>query len=329
MPRVKGQAWSIWAQNEMSWQNGLYALTPALRFDAYRYNPQLNGAYQQNPNVEITQLSNNSDQRFSPSLLASWQPSNTLTLYANYAYGFKAPNASQLYLNYGAPGTYLNVGNSDLKPETSRGWELGIDAGDAELRGRLSFFNNRYNNFIDSGYAVSSSDPNWDPAWNGQYPMGVTTTINRSRVQIYGAEASSYWQITPRWYGRGAIAWTRGKDLDADTYLNSVAPLKASLALGYETPRWGAETLLNASARHSKVEQSNDFKTPGYSTTDLSAWWKPSVVKGLRLQAGIYNVFDKRHWDALNVGRSGRDVAPVDYYTEPGRSFRISLSYQY
>lgn len=329
MPRVKGQAWSAWVQDEMSWQDGRYAFTPALRFDSYRYQPQHGSAYQNNPNADVTSQSSNSGSRVSPSLLATYKPTDTVLLYASYAYGFKAPNASQLYLNYGAPGTYLNVGNSDLKPETSRGWELGVEAGDSQLKGRLSVFNNRYNDFLDSDYAISPDDSDWNPAWNGQYPMGVTTAVNRSRVRIYGAEASGFWQITPHWYSRAKFAWTRGKDMDAGTALNSVAPLKTSLAIGYDTNNWGAEAMLTAVKRHSRVENSDDFKAPGYGITDLSAWWTPHVIKGLRLQAGVYNVFDKKYWDALNVVRSGRDMAPVGYYTEPGRSFRIALSYAY
>lgn len=329
MPHVKGQAWSAWAQDEMSWQDGRYAITPALRFDAYRYRPQHDSAYRQNPNADVTSLSPNSDERISPSLLATYKPSETLLLYASYAYGFKAPNASQLYLNYGAPGTYLNVGNPDLKPETSHGWELGVEAGDSRLNGRLGVFNNRYNDFLDSDYAVSPDDPNWNPAWDGLYPMGVTTTVNRARVRIYGVEASGYWQMTPQWYSRAAIAWTRGKDLDANTPLNSVAPLKTSVALGYETRNWGAEAMLSAVKRHSRVESSDEFKAPGYGVTDLSAWWTPVAARGLTVQAGVYNVFDKKYWDALNIARSGRDIAPVDYYTEPGRSFRVTLSYRY
>jgi len=329
VPRVKGQAWSVWAQDEISWSDGRYSVTPALRFDAYRFRPENEGNYAQNPNAEITALSSNSDQRVSPSLLARWRPSDTLTLYASYAYGFKAPNASQLYLNYGAPGSYLIVGNPDLKPEISRGWELGVVAGDSELNGRLSVFQNRYRDFIDSAYAVAPGDSNWNPAWDGQYPMGVTMAVNRSRVRIYGAEASGHWQITPQWYSRASIVWTRGKDLDTNRPLNAVAPLKAALAFGYSTPVWGAETLVSAAARHSRVENENDFKAPGYGVTDLTAWWTPPAIKGLRLQAGIYNLFDKKYWDALNIARSGRDAAPADYYTEPGRSVRISLSYQY
>ncbi|MDS1140852.1 TonB-dependent hemoglobin/transferrin/lactoferrin family receptor [Pusillimonas sp. SM2304] len=337
IPQADGDQWSLWAQNEMSWAEGKYALTPALRFDAYRFSPEAGGAYDANPNARVTALSSTSGQRLSPSLLAAYRPREDLSFYAKYGYGYKAPSATQLYTNYGAPGTYLRVGNPNLKAEVSRGWELGMDAGTADLGGRLSVFDNRYRDFIEEEVPLNPDSPEWNPAWAGVYPMGVTGFANRSRVRIYGAELSGHWNINSNWYTWGSLAWSRGKDQDTDRYLNSVAPLKAILALGYRSEQWGAEAITTLAKRRSHVEypeatadvSTPDFQAPGYGLLDLTAWWKPQAVKGVRLQAGIYNAFDKKYWNALNVPRPGRDPHPIDYYTEPGRSFRVSLTYQY
>ncbi|WP_376782217.1 hypothetical protein [Agrobacterium cavarae] len=54
-------------------------------------------------------------------------------------------------------------------------------------------------------------------------------------------------------------------------------------------------------------------------------------MKGFRVQAGVYNIFDKTYWNAVGV----RDInpnaqttvnQPTAYYTEPGRTFKISLT---
>ncbi|MCK9507872.1 MAG: TonB-dependent hemoglobin/transferrin/lactoferrin family receptor [Pigmentiphaga sp.] len=337
MPQAKGHQWSLWAQNQMSWAEGRYALTPALRFDSYRYSPETGGAYASNPNAPITALPAASGHRMSPSVMGSFRPANDLLLYAKFGYGYTAPTASQLYANYGAPGTYLRVGNPNLKGEVSRGWELGVDAGNADLGGRLSLFDNRYRDFIDEAVPLTPASPEWNPAWDGVYPMGVTGVVNRSRVRIYGAELSGHWAMSRHWYTWGSLAWAQGRDQNTDRYLNSVAPLKAILALGYRTNEWGAEALTALAKRRSKVEYPEasgsvtapDFQAPGYGMLNLTAWWTPAVVKGLRVQAGVYNVFDKKYWNALDVPRPGRDAHPVDYYTQPGRSFRVSLTYQY
>ncbi|MBP6018672.1 MAG: TonB-dependent hemoglobin/transferrin/lactoferrin family receptor [Burkholderiaceae bacterium] len=338
VPTVKGSQWALWAQDEISWDQGKYALTPAVRFDAYRQRPQAEGDYTSNPNAAVTTLGSSSGQRVSPSLLASYRPQEALMFYAKYGYGYKAPNAAELYMNYGAPGTYLRVGNPALKAEISRGWELGAEVGNYDRGARLSVFDNRYRDFIDQDVTLTANSPEWNPAWTGLYPMGVSGFVNRSRVRIYGAELAGHWGINQNWYTRGSLAWSHGRDQDTGRYLNSVAPLKAVVALGYRANQWGAEAITTLAKRRSHVEypqatpevSTPDFQAPGYGLLDLTGWWTPPAVKGVRLQAGLYNVFDKKYWNALDVPRSsGRDVAPIDSYTQSGRSVRLTLSYQY
>ncbi|CAM5213131.1 Heme/hemopexin utilization protein C [Castellaniella defragrans] len=339
MPRVEGLAWSLWAQDEFSWADGRYALTPALRFDSYRWSPQSGGDYDQNPNFGNSSQPSNRGSRASPSLLATYKARENLSFYAKYGYGFKAPNATQLYLNYGGPGTYLALGNPDLKPEISHGWELGMNAGDQDLGGRLAYFDNRYRDFIDDNVPVVPGSPQWQAAWVSQYPYGVTSYANRAHVRIYGVELSGHWSVTPHWYTRGALAWSHGRDQDTGQSLNSVAPLKATAALGYRTPRWGVEGSVSAATARGDVEYPDatpetpypDFKAPGYGVFDLTGWWKPAPLRGLRVQAGIYNLFDRKYWNALDVPTQGTSQLPrpADYYTQPGRSVRVALTYQY
>lgn len=334
MPEARGHQWSAWAQDEISWEQGRYALTPALRYDAYRQSPQGGGDYSANPNAGVTNLSSNSGHRLSPSILATYAPRDTLSFYARYGYGYKAPSATQLYMNYGAPGTYLRVGNPELKAEVSHGYELGVDAGDADLGGHFSFFDNRYRDYIDAVPLAPGSDQ-WNPAWDGQYPFGVTANINRARVRIYGMELSGHWNIDENWFTWGSLAWTHGRDLNEDRYLNSVAPLKAILALGYRTQQWGAQAMTTLVKARSQVAYPDpdpavnkpDFQAPGYGVVDLTAWWTPPAIKSLRVQAGMYNVFDKKYWNALDVPTNY--ARPIDWYTQPGRSLRLSVSYQY
>lgn len=329
---AKGTAYALWLQDEISWAEGRYALVPALRYDHYRYRPQAGGGFESNPNADAAALENNSAGRFSPSLMAKMQAAPDLTLYARYGYGFKAPNSTQLYMNYGVPGTYLRVGNPNLRPEISRGWELGLDYGTAQRGVQLGVFDNRYRDFIDQDVAITPDSPEWNPAWAGVYPLGVTGYANRSRVRIYGAELGGNWEFDNNWYSWGSVAWARGRDQDTRQYINSVAPLRAIVALGYRRDQWGMEAIGTLVRHRDEVaDPETDFQAPGFGLLDLTAWWKPVAVKGVKVRAGVYNVFDKKYWNALNVrAGGGRSAdAPIDYYSEPGRSFRLSVSYQY
>lgn len=94
---------------------------------------------------------------------------------------------------------------------------------------------------------------------------------------------------------------------------------------GRHAPRRRAIPEASASARYA------DFQAPGYGVVDLSAYWRPAAVKGLQLQAGVFNLFDKKYWEAINVPTAGAIAIPrpLDWYNEPGRSVRVSLTYQY
>ena len=38
-----------------------------------------------------------------------------------------------------------------------------------------------------------------------------------------------------------------------------------------------------------------------YGVVDLMGYWRPTAVKGLQVQAGVFNLFDKKYWEAINV----------------------------
>jgi hemoglobin/transferrin/lactoferrin receptor protein len=42
------------------------------------------------------------------------------------------------------------------------------------------------------------------------------------------------------------------------------------------------------------------------------------------LRAGVYNLFDKTYYNALNT--NGTLPQPYAYYSEPGRTFKMSLT---
>ena len=231
--------------------------------------------------------------------------------------------ADQLYLNYGGAGTYLRLGNPDLKPETSSGYEIGARLGDDDLGGSITWFDNWYRNFIDA----VSVDPESVGVPSGTYPLGVSAYQNRARVRIYGIEAAAHWRFGDGWRSWASLAWAVGRDEGEDIYLNSVPPLRAILGLGYDAASWGADASVTMATKRDKVEEETQFKAPGYAIVDLTGWWEPERLNGVRIQAGVFNLFDRKYYDALNVPDD--PTQPLRYYTEPGRSMRVNLTYKF
>ncbi len=316
MPNVDSKKLSVYVQDRISMGDSAFSLTPGLRYDWYDHAPQNTAAYTENPNYNGMPAGQDGDA-FSPKLLASYQASPSVELYAQWAMAFRSPTAQELYLDYGAPGSYLRIGNPNLKPETSNGFELGAKLGDEDFGGRISVFHNRYRNFIDT---ISYADT------TGTYPNGITEAFNRSRVRINGVEVSAHKTFDSGFNLHGAIAYANGKDLDTGAVINSVAPLKGVVGLGYATETWGTDLTFTAVKSVSNLSTST-FKAPGYGLVDLTAWWEPQQVAGLKVQAGVYNVFDKTYYDALNTRNAF--TQPAAYYSEPGRTFKVSLTQRF
>ena len=329
MPKAEGTQWALYATDEISFADGRVKLTPGLRYDHYQQDPKATGDFANNINPANDQtLQASTDHKLSASLLATWQVAEEALLYAQWAQGFKAPDATQLYMNYGAEGSYLRLGNTDLKPEESNGYEIGAQLGNDKLGGSLSLFDNHYKNFIDDDVAMSAAELAAIGLSAADYPMGVTRTENRARVQIYGAEVAAHWEFVPHWKLWGSVAWANGEDLESNQRLSSVAPITSLLGLSYARDQYGADLMLRAAAARDKVENAGDFEAPGYGVVDMTGWWQPAELKGVKFQAGLFNALDKKYWNALNVP-TGTLAQPDDYYSEVGRNFRVSASWQH
>ena len=71
----------------------------------------------------------------------------------------------------------------------------------------------------------------------------------------------------------------------------------------------------------------NDAPVAKDILADVQFFFQPEQVKGLKINAGIYNVFDKTYYDYASVRTGG--AQPHSYYSEPGRTFKISLTQRF
>jgi len=315
MPDVNGMTVGFFVEDDIKLGDPRFTLTPGIRFDYYDYRPKDTDSYRKNPNFDIGNLQDNSDFHVSPKLRAAFQATDELELYAQWAQGFRAPTSLELYQNFGAPGSYARLGNPDLKPETSNGFEIGANYLGENFALAGTIFNNYYRNFIDE---VTIAPP------GGEYPVdGITGFANLDHVHIYGAELRGEWNFAPNWRTWASFAYSHGKNTDTDEYLNSIPPFRGILGLGYAQEQWGADVSWMIAARRDDVSGTG-FRTPGYGVVDTTVWWQPEQFKGLKIQAGVYNIFDQKYWNAVDVPESRS--FPDDYYTEPGRSFRLTVT---
>jgi hemoglobin/transferrin/lactoferrin receptor protein len=325
MPDVDSTKIGIYAQDRMTFGDSGFSLTPGLRFDWYDHSPRNTPSFTNNAS-NPSMPGGSQDSALSPKLLAEYQLNDDVTLFAQWAMGFRSPTATELYLSYGSVGSYASIGNPDLEPETSSGFEVGSRLGDDNFGGSVNFFYTRYKNFIDGRNLTAA-----EITARGLNPLDYQffqQQINLSKVEIFGAEFSAHKRFDSGFNVRAGLAFTRGIDLVNHTHLASVAPVKAIVGAGYETETWGVDVLWTGVGNVS-YKSSATYKAAGYGLVDLTTWWEPEQIKGLRINAGIYNLLDKKYWDALNNKGTTVPPATADYYSEPGRTFKLSLTQRF
>ncbi|WP_425644533.1 TonB-dependent hemoglobin/transferrin/lactoferrin family receptor [Agrobacterium leguminum] len=312
-PDVQGVRFGAYLDDRIEIGDSGLSLTPGMRFDFFDYRPQSSAEYEANDGYDGLPDAV-SDFGFSPKLRAEYELHPEVTLFAQWAMAFKAPTVAQLYGNYDNAPYYRTIGNPDLETEIGNGFEVGANLGDEEFGGRLSAFYNRYRNFIDTSLTAESG-----------YSYGTYRYYNRNRVRIYGLEAQAHKAFDNGFSLRASLAYAKGEDLDSGEVLASVPPLKAIVGIAYSRETWG----LGADwigVKGVASDSTASFKAPGYGIVNLTGWWAPEQLNGVRLQAGIYNLFDKEYYDALET----KDVTSItstnqSFYSEPGRYFKLSL----
>lgn len=307
-------------------QLGRWTLLPGLRYDYYKMEPHVTGNYL-NSNAVDSNPSNYRDSTVSPKLGITYQVNDQHSVYGQYAAGYRAPQAVEIFGEFENPGMYRTLSNTNLKAETSDSFELG-------LRGRYSvgnfsaaLFYNQYDDFIEQ-----VSRPSSKPG----YPFGEFQYINKDRVNIRGAEVKGELFLdalgfADGWSTLGHIAYARGKDESSGEALNSIDPLKGVFSLAYRQPngQFGGDlswTLVAAKQRIDKTQTNNQYATSGYGTLDLNGWWH--IDEHFSVNAGLFNLTDKRYWHWNNVqGLSSTDRG-LARASQPGRHAAINLVWE-
>jgi hemoglobin/transferrin/lactoferrin receptor protein len=332
VPLVDGTSYGVYLQDQISFVDGRVLITPGIRYDRFKAEPSSDDAF--NPPSATTQdLSDHDSDKVTLHLGGVFKITEVTSVFAQYSEGFKSPDLIDLYYsterNYGPGNHFLTRPNPDLKPEESDSIEFGLrfngDLGNLEL----TSFHNQYQDFIES---VSVS-----PSFGGVGYDGVTQSRNIDEVSISGFEArGAVWldQLIGAPEGtsfQGSIAYAEGDNDTDDTPLDSIAPLKAVFGLSYDAPSevWGSTlhwTLVKAKDK-SDISDDTNFTTSGYGILDMTAYYNP--VKSLTIRGGVFNITDKEYTIYEDVRELSASNTNLDLYTQPGRNFSVSATYNF
>ena len=205
-------------------------------------------------------------------------PGTETKLKASYGTGFKAPTLSQRFSD--SRPAYNFYGNPNLKPEESRGYDIGFEQPllDNKLQIGATWFHNDIDNLILTNAAR-------------------TSYTNIGRAQTKGVESFVALELSPQFKIRADYTFTLAKDETANQELLRRPRHKASL-----TANWVPIENLNLSATliyvGDRVDGNRDFsisrmRAPGAAIVNIAAEYKAS--EKLTVFGRVDNLFDKRY----------------------------------
>lgn len=322
-PHTDADTVAVYWQDEIE-LNERWALIPGARAEVYRLRAHPDAIFREDfPEARPADID---EQQLTPRLALRFDVGQGHSLFAQYARGFRAPPFGDVNIGLALPVFNYEVrANPDLRPERSYGLELGWRHVGENIRASVSVYENRYRDLIESR-ANLGVDP--------ESGALVFQSVNRDRARIRGIEGDLLWRMgtlserLEGWSLRGAAAWSDGEDTRRAQPLNGIHPARATLGLRFEPQfdSWGAELALAAVEPKRRIDHSSGqlFAPPGYARMDFYVWAEP--WPGVRINAGVLNLADRRYWDWGSVRGVEAGDAGIGFYTRPGRNAMISIA---
>jgi hemoglobin/transferrin/lactoferrin receptor protein len=322
----------VFLASEFALFDGRLTIFPALRYDFYDLDPT------DDPLLPTFAGAAQKDSRLSPKIGVTAKMTEEVTLFGNYAQGFRAPTPYQVnnFFENLAFG-YTSLPNPDLGPERSESWEGGIRFSSDRISLQIAAFKADYQDFISQQVVGGSFTPR-DPA---QFQF-----VNFNAAEIDGIEAKANFRFDSGVFARFAIAHADGDILtpgQAPRPLDTIDPLNLVAGIGYRDPasRFGGELIVTHHARKELEETtgacaSDCFRPDAFMKLDATAFF--AITDALRLRAGIFNISNEKYayWqDVRGLSATAAIIDPAtasaqaDAYTRPGRNASISLSFQF
>jgi len=357
VPRTDATAWTLYLRDRIGLYDDLVQLTLGARYDRYDYSPKLGPTFQDRTGTV-------GDVSFAS---PTWQagvsyrflPQQSLWLQAGR--GFRAPTTGELY----APTTTTNIievatgntvvvptnaANPDLDAETSLNLELGWRWESDTARVGVSVFRDRYDDFIESVRLTANPQTQYRTGATGtpRYGYDYNTLANVGKVTVQGIELEGLWRLGEAWLLRAAWSHNEGRDEANDHPLNSINPDRGVVGLSWQ----GVDDRLRVtgSLSHALAKKRSDvyvesdvfgqvtepFLSDDYTVVDLFGSYR--FNEHLRINAGVYNLFDERYYQWARI----RNVSRGDFYlygyatedgigrySEPGRNYRVTVSFSF
>ena len=271
---------------------------------------------------------------FTPALALDYEILKGLNAFVSYARVFRGPDVMESMM---AGGSRSWEANKDLKPTTGNSYETGLKyQGDISEASSYSlsakYFMTKYKNLIvDNNAAGGRTNPIMIRKNAGGADISGVELLARLNLDALSLAASYTHQkvkykdrvakANGSYYTSNVIGYRDQGDkytFNAEYAFSSIDTL-----IGYNLIYFASKNTVSAG-------NDKNVKIPSYAVSDIYASYTPSSgkFKGLEINAGIYNLFNKTY-ASQSQREAGYTGKPIFVDWEPGRNFKVNVSYKF
>ena len=244
-----------------------------------------------------------------------------LDLLGSVATSFRQPTNSEMFSS-----TATSIPNPGLVPEKGVTYEGGFRFHVADATLKVTAFNSKYENFLQS-VAVTFS---------GCSPC--TQTQNIGRAEVTGVELEERWQVTPTVNLFGNATYLHGTDTTTGKPLSYLAPFRGRVGVQYASldASYSVMAVVDWATSKNRIDTAAEFPTSGYAIPKIYATLHLGRLVDRRLGdtkliLGVENIFNTAYRDAstfANLTNNYRQTL-TNPLVEVGRNFTAKLQHTF
>jgi len=238
-------------------------------------------------------------QTFNPKLSVMADLGEGTVVRTTIGQAFRAPTINELYWN---DPSFFTFGNPNLKPETSRAVNIGIEKDMKGLNAKLNFYSTKTEDMI---------------RW-AQTGLFSWSTVNIDRAKIEGWQLDLEKELIPGAFVFGSYV----NELDVNEQTANVLTYSPRQRLNLDFTAKGKELYYSANYRYVSsvfTDTLNTSTLAPYQVVDIGIMKKLGIAE---ISLNVNNVFNTTYFEAVGT-------SPVDWqqrgYPMPGRTVRVGV----
>jgi outer membrane receptor for ferrienterochelin and colicins len=269
--------------------------------------------------------------KFSPKVYSVYNLSPTLALKGGLTTGYKTPSLRSAATDFGSTSMGgAIIGNPNLRPETTRNVEVGLNYGNAStgVSGSLTVYKSEFKDKLLRTARICAQ--NVACTWGGvNYPAiatGYTTMENVDSAELQGLEWTMDWKINRDLTYRHSYTFAESEQTSGTNIgrpLNDIPKHMFNVSLDWRAaPKLTLWTQLNVRgetsgrATNASGSATNDLTYPSYTFMDVGVVY--DLTKDMKLRLGVYNIANK-------VVTAEEGYA----YILDGRRYSVAMNYRF